>query len=699
RTAPTVPVLTLDPANPTVDQATTLTAMTSDSLSGLVGGEWWIGADPGQGNATPLNISSASLSALIPAIVSPGHYTVSARAIDAAGNWSNTGTTTLTVTSSTNSRPVAVAQVVVTPEDSAVSIVLGGSDADALDVLSFSVTSIPAHGTLTGTAPDLVYTPETNFHGDDAFTFTVGDGIDTSDPATVSITVVAVNDVPTITTPVALATAEGTTLPIVATVGDVDGDIVTVTWNVAPGPGVDAGAVCVIADLAITDITCTDDGTFTLTATADDANRGTASAQIELTVANADPQVVITGEPAGPVPQGTPVDITATITDPGTNDTHACSIDWGDSAVTPGIVDAGTCTATHTYTTPAVNTVTVTVTDDDNATDTTTTTITITQPNRPPVANPAMLSAVSGVATPLTLSGSDPDGDTLAFVILTSPAHGTLTAAGPLVTYTSVAGYVGGDSFSFAVSDGEYRSPTVTVPITVTQPLPAGLKLSVASDPKRSNDVRPLDGAVLTGGSAAYIFLGPEPPANVRRVTFLLDGVSFSVDSSAPYDFAGTSRRCRRCGSEANPFESNLLSLGQHRVTAIVQFRDKSLATLETSFTVADTTPHRLMVSSSPRRDAPMLLDGAIVSGRRYVFLGEADDTIAGLRTVVFLVDGKIVGDDSSAPYDARGTRRDGTANALDTRKMRNGMHHVTAIAILDGGARIIYQADVRVAN
>ncbi|MEO6570787.1 MAG: Ig-like domain-containing protein, partial [Ilumatobacteraceae bacterium] len=428
RTAPTVPVLTLDPANPTVDQATTLTAMTSDALSGLVGGEWWIGADPGQGNATPLNISSASLSALIPAIVAAGHYTVSARAIDAAGNWSATGTTTLTVTSPTNSRPVAVSQVVVTPEDSAVSIVLEGSDADALDVLSFSVTSTPAHGTLTGTAPDLVYTPETDFHGDDSFTFTVGDGTDTSDPATVSITVVAVNDVPTITTPVSMATTEGTTLPIIATVGDVDGDIVTVTWNVTPGPGVDAGAVCVIADLAITDITCTDDGTFTLTATADDAHGGTASAQVELTVANADPKVVITGEPAGPVPQGTPVEITATITDPGTNDTHTCSIDWGDSAITPGTVDTGTCTATHTYTTPAVNTVIVTVTDDDNATDTTTTTITITQPNRPPVAHPAMLSAVSGVATPLTLSGSDPDGDTLAFVILSAPAHGTLTA-------------------------------------------------------------------------------------------------------------------------------------------------------------------------------------------------------------------------------------------------------------------------------
>ena len=71
RTAPTVPVLTLDPASPTVDQATTLTALSSDALSGLIGGEWWIGADPGRGSATPLNISASSLSALIPATSLP----------------------------------------------------------------------------------------------------------------------------------------------------------------------------------------------------------------------------------------------------------------------------------------------------------------------------------------------------------------------------------------------------------------------------------------------------------------------------------------------------------------------------------------------------------------------------------------------------------------------------------------------------
>jgi hypothetical protein len=97
----------------------------------------------------------------------------------------------------TNTPPVANAQSVSTPEDTAKTITLTGSDADG-DPLTYSVVANPANGTLSGTAPSLTYTPTANFSGADSFTFRVNDGLSNSTLATVSITVTAVNDRPTL---------------------------------------------------------------------------------------------------------------------------------------------------------------------------------------------------------------------------------------------------------------------------------------------------------------------------------------------------------------------------------------------------------------------------------------------------------------------------------------------------------------------
>jgi hypothetical protein len=50
---------------------------------------------------------------------------------------------------------------------------------------------MPDNGTLTGTAPQLYYTPDTGYSGSDSFTFQVTDGTADSSEATVSITVTA----------------------------------------------------------------------------------------------------------------------------------------------------------------------------------------------------------------------------------------------------------------------------------------------------------------------------------------------------------------------------------------------------------------------------------------------------------------------------------------------------------------------------
>lgn len=62
---------------------------------------------------------------------------------------------------------------------------------------------------------------------------------------------------------------------------------------------------------------------------------------------------------------GATVEVTASFTDAGGNDTHTCSIDWGDGTVEPGVVANGDCTRSHAYGSVGVPNLTVTVTDDD----------------------------------------------------------------------------------------------------------------------------------------------------------------------------------------------------------------------------------------------------------------------------------------------------------------------------------------------
>ena len=94
-----------------------------------------------------------------------------------------------------NFSPTADGKSVTTLEDTPIGIVLTGSDPEG-DSLTFHVASNPSHGTLTGTPPSLTYTPNADYYGSDSFTYTANDGTTSSAPATVSITVTAVDDGP-----------------------------------------------------------------------------------------------------------------------------------------------------------------------------------------------------------------------------------------------------------------------------------------------------------------------------------------------------------------------------------------------------------------------------------------------------------------------------------------------------------------------
>lgn len=87
-----------------------------------------------------------------------------------------------------NATPSANSAEYSTEAGSDVEIALSGADADGSPV-TYTVVVEPRHGTLTGSAPNLVYTPASGFSGADEFYFTTSDGIATSLPARVGVTV------------------------------------------------------------------------------------------------------------------------------------------------------------------------------------------------------------------------------------------------------------------------------------------------------------------------------------------------------------------------------------------------------------------------------------------------------------------------------------------------------------------------------
>ncbi|MFI5961014.1 family 43 glycosylhydrolase [Streptomyces asoensis] len=130
------------------------------------------------------------------------------------------------------------------------------------------------------------------------------------------------------------------------------------------------GAPCSIADPAATrtTVTCTDNGTYTVTLT---GGRSTDTAVV--TVTNAAPAVTSATGPTGPVPAGRRTAVTVRFTDPGAGDSHTCVVDWKDGGrPASGTVTSGGCRAEHTYTTAGIRRPVITVTDDDGASASTT---------------------------------------------------------------------------------------------------------------------------------------------------------------------------------------------------------------------------------------------------------------------------------------------------------------------------------------
>jgi VCBS repeat-containing protein len=154
-----------------------------------------------------------------------------------AGNGDDVATATVSVSvTAVNDPPQAAADTFATLEDVPLTIFARGVLANDADIDSAVIQAVidaaPAHGVLSlKSTGEFTYTPSPDFSGIDNFTYRVSDGVLTSNAATVTITVRAVNDRPhaanesfhvLANSPLAVA-APG----VLAADTDVDGDALT----------------------------------------------------------------------------------------------------------------------------------------------------------------------------------------------------------------------------------------------------------------------------------------------------------------------------------------------------------------------------------------------------------------------------------------------------------------------------------------
>ena len=166
--------------------------------------------------------------------------TITVDLVDEDGTHGNVGALNITVVAF-NRPPVANHQEVTTDEDRVTALTLTGSDPED-DSLSYAVLNGPEYGQLTGDVPNLTYSPASNYHGDDQFTFRVNDGELDSEVATVDISVTAVNDAP-VAEPQSLTTNEDTALDVLLVGSDVESDSLTFSLMSLPQHGSLAGTI------------------------------------------------------------------------------------------------------------------------------------------------------------------------------------------------------------------------------------------------------------------------------------------------------------------------------------------------------------------------------------------------------------------------------------------------------------------------
>ncbi|WP_162687404.1 thrombospondin type 3 repeat-containing protein [Bradymonas sediminis] len=134
-----------------------------------------------------------------------------------------------------NEAPIAEDQTVTIPEDGSANFTLTATDPNGTPITDFTVTSPPVGGTLSGSAPSLIYTPEPDFNGTRTLKFKVNDGYWDSAEGTVTFVVEPGNDAPYFTSAPVLSATQELPYSYAITTVDIDaGDTRAITAGALP---------------------------------------------------------------------------------------------------------------------------------------------------------------------------------------------------------------------------------------------------------------------------------------------------------------------------------------------------------------------------------------------------------------------------------------------------------------------------------
>jgi hypothetical protein len=170
-----------------------------------------------------------------------------------------------------NRAPVSASQAVSTDMNTARAITLTATDTDN-DPLTYSIVTPPAHGSLSGTAPNVTYSPTPGYSGSDNFTFRTNDGHLNSDVVTVSITVTSSTNHAPMANGQAVSTKEDTAVTITLTAMDADRNPLTYSIVDSPAHGSLSGTAPEVTYTPVAKFTGSDIFTFKTNDGTDDSN-------------------------------------------------------------------------------------------------------------------------------------------------------------------------------------------------------------------------------------------------------------------------------------------------------------------------------------------------------------------------------------------------------------------------------------------
>ncbi len=144
------------------------------------------------------------------------------------------GSSSSTPNPTTNQAPEALDRPFGVEEDNTLDLMLIATDTDGT-IASYQIVTQPSNGTLTGTGASRMYTPNSNFNGNDIIEFTATDNDGAvSRVARYDIIVMPVNDAPEFSSNSTISIAENSISTVVTLIAtDADND--TITFSIAAG--------------------------------------------------------------------------------------------------------------------------------------------------------------------------------------------------------------------------------------------------------------------------------------------------------------------------------------------------------------------------------------------------------------------------------------------------------------------------------